>query len=59
MKFSFKRFDTARLRRARLMATETAILRALPDHIRRDIGLPECGSVGRDLSRHRFSSISW
>ncbi len=34
-------------------------LRSLSDHLRHDIGLPECGSVGRALRRHEPLRHGW
>ena len=33
--------------------------RSISDHLRRDIGLPECGSVGRVLRRHEPMRHGW
>lgn len=59
MIFSLKRPSTDSLRAIRRRRREASILRSLPDHIRRDLGLPDCGRDDRALALHRLNWIGW
>jgi hypothetical protein len=52
MIFPFKLPSADRLRVRRQRRRQTSSLRSLPDHVRRDIGLLECSTVGDALARH-------
>jgi hypothetical protein len=57
MRSIMKHISSNRMRTAARVTRQQIILQAMPDHLRRDIGLPERGPVAAISRRH--NPYSW